>query len=124
MSRWTSNSVVEPVEQRGRAVVAQAAHDPVGRQDRERLAGRVEEQRQDVVEGRVLLARPRHPPLVAIAQRRLVAVVAVGDRDRSARGGGQQRRDGLGGLAVGRDRPEPMADVVVVGQVDVGGAAP
>ena len=37
-SRSTSNSVVEPAEQRRDAVVAQAADDAVGRQDGQRLA--------------------------------------------------------------------------------------
>ena len=75
------------------------------RQDGERLAGGLEEQRQEVVERRVLLARARHPALVAIAQRRLVAVMAVGDGDRTGRRRGEQRRDGRRAVAVGRDRP-------------------
>ena len=48
-------------------------------------------------------------------------MVAVGDRHRSARGGGQQRSDHLDRVAIGRDRPQPVPRPVLVGQVDVGG---
>ena len=94
------------------------------RQDRQRLALRLEEQRQQVVERRVLLARAGHPPLVAIAQRRLVAVMPVGDRHRRR---GRRRDQGCGEirrgtLAIGVHRPESMPDPVVVDDLDVGGA--
>ena len=81
---------------------------------------RLEEQHQDVVERRVLLARAAHPPLVAVAQRRLVAVVAVGDRDRvRAAATREQRRDAASAPSPSAgDRPQPMADAVVVDDVD------
>ena len=96
-SRPTSAShleqLVEAVQEPRDTVVAEAAHDAMGRQDRQLLPGRIDEQRQQVVEGRILLARAAHPAFVAIAQRGLVAVVAVGDEDRAGRRGRDQRRD-------------------------------
>ena len=104
-----------------------AAHEAVGRQDGQRLAGRLQEERQQVVERRVLLARARHPPLVAVAQRRLVAMVAVGDGDRPAAAAAMSaaasvRRVGPSPSA--GDGPQAMADAVVVDDVDVRRAAP
>jgi hypothetical protein len=91
-------------------------------QDRQRLIGGIDEQHQQVVERRVLLARSRHPPLVAVAQRRLVAMVAVGDRHRTAGHGLKERRDRSRRVAIGGDRPEPVVDPVVVGHLPVRGA--
>ena len=90
------------------------------RQDRQRLGGRLEQERQQVVERRVLLARSRHPPLVAVAERRLVAVVAVGDRDGPGARGIGQRRDPVAERPVGLDDPEAVADAVVVANVGDG----
>ena len=84
---------------------------------------RVEEQRQEVVERRVLLARA-----ASSAARR-------GSAAPSRSGGGRRRSSRarraatassgatIGrGVAVGRDRPQPMPDAVVVEDVEVGGA--
>ena len=98
--------LVEPGAEARDAVVAQAANDPVGRQDGQRLVGRLEEQHQQIVERRVLLAGAAHPPLVAVAERGLVAVVPVGDRDRARRP--RSRASVATGVAprpVGGDRP-------------------
>ena len=103
--------------------MGRARHDPVGRQHRELLPGRVHEQRQQVIEGRVLLARPGHPSLVAVAERGLVAVVAVGDDDRPGAGGRDQRLEVGRRVAIGRDHPESVANVVLVGDVGRRGAA-
>ena len=92
----------------------------MGRQDRQRLGGRLEEERQQVVERGVLLARSRHPALVAVAERRLVAVVAVGDRHGPGAGGVGQRRDPVGERPVGLDDPEAVPDAVVVADVGDG----
>jgi hypothetical protein len=92
----------------------------VGRQHGELLAARLEEQRQQVVEGRVLLTRAAHPALVAIAERRLVAVVAVGDGDRTGTGEAGETRHGPVRVPVVRDRPQAMADGVVIDDLDVG----
>ena len=88
------------------------------RQHGERRLGRLEQQHQGIVERRVLLARARHPPLVAVAQRRLVAVVAIGDdQGAGARARAQARTRTIGLARVGDD-PQPVLDTVVVDHVD------
>jgi hypothetical protein len=110
--------LAKPGHQGGDTVLPEAADDPVGRQHRECLTG-VDEEHEQVIEGRVLFARPSHPTLVAVAQRRLVPMMAVSDGDGSRREGREERRDRLGGVAVRRHGPQAMTDVVVVGEIDV-----
>jgi len=64
---------------------------PVRRQHGERLIVDVVQQRQHVVVPRIALARPVHAALLAVAERRLVAVVPIRDGDRTGTRGGQQR---------------------------------
>ena len=66
-------------------------HDAVGRQGRRRSARRVHE-RQDVVPCGVALAGAVPATLLAVAQGRLVAVVAIRDRHGRGREGREQRR--------------------------------
>ena len=76
---------------------------------------------QDVVERRVLLARSAHPPLVAVAERGLVAVMAVGDRDRARlRPPGSAAPPAPSGSPSSAIDPQPVADAVVVGDLDGG----
>ena len=61
--RAIAGSTLEQLAEAGRgaadAVGAEPANDAMGRQDRQRLGGRLEEQHQQVVERRILLARSR-----------------------------------------------------------------
>ena len=90
----------------------------MGREHRQGLVG-VQEQGEDEVERRVRLARAGHAPLVAVAQRRLVPVVAVGDVDGTGVADLGQARDGAVRAVVG-EHPQPMVDAVVVNHVGDG----
>ena len=121
--RFDVEQLVGPAEQLGCTVVTDRPDEPVGREDGQRLGVGFEEQGQQVIERRVLLARTGHPALVAVAQRRLVAVMPVGDGHRSGGRRGDQggREIGPRSFAVGRDGPQSMAHAVVVGDLEVRG---
>ena len=121
-SRRTSNSSPRLPRSRTTPSSPRPREQAMGRQDGQRLAGRIEEQRQQVVEGGILLARTAHPALVAVAQGGLVAVVAVGDDDRPGRGHRDERGQLGGGVAICGNGPQAMANAVVVDDIGRRGA--
>ncbi len=104
----------QAAHERGGSPRSQAADNAMRGQDRERGRG-IEEQHEQEVERGVLL-RGALAPLVPIAGRRLVPVVAIGDEHGTGRGRGDQ---GSGGrtLALVGHHPQPVSHVVVVRHV-------
>ena len=90
----------------------------MGRQDGERASHGFEEEHQDRRPGRIVVGRRTRHPLVPIPQRRLIAMVAVGDQD-GPRGSDadQLRGDGARPLDVGLTGgydPQPVPRAVIV----------
>ncbi len=83
----------------------------MGRQDGQRSRDRLQQQHEDACPAQIGAGHRAGDPLVPIAERRLIAVVAVGQRDRARADPRADVRD-LG--LVGLDPPQPMRDRVAV----------
>ena len=88
-SRPTAGLDVEQLGQHARRAMRRACVEPeqhpVRRQHREGALGRLEDEHQDLGPGRLVLERRASAPLLGVAERGLVAVVPVGERDRIRR---------------------------------------
>jgi hypothetical protein len=81
--------------------------------------GRLEDEHEDLRPRRIVLHRRPAAPVLRVPKRRLVAVVAVGQRDGVGAESRADLRDGLVLLRVLADRggPQAMFDAGVVGQL-------
>src|SRR5450759_3370997 len=115
-------NVEEPLGVRKKIVhafLAQRPNDAVGRQDGQLLLCHFEEEHHHVLGSRIAFTRLVGSPLVAVAQRGLVAVMTVGDGDRLLGGTleKQLRKTGVRPI-LGRS-PEAVSDAVVIGNVHI-----
>src|SRR3972149_1102622 len=97
----------DPSRQRRDAVVAKTQDDTVGREDVQRAGHRLQGQHQDRLAPQGGRVRRSDPPLVAVAERGLIAVVSVGDRER--RRGRDPAQLVRGRAVTGGGPPEPVA---------------
>ena len=79
----TSNSSGSRAPRRSTAVRVEPQQHAMGRQDGQRSLDRLQDEHQDLRPGRRVLDHRPAPTLIAEAQRRLVPMVAVGERDRA-----------------------------------------
>src|ERR1035437_7563360 len=120
----TSNglNVEEPLGVRQKivhALLAQRPNDPVGRQDGQLLRCGLEEQHHDVLGSWVALARLVGAPLVAVAQRGLIAVMTVGDGNWLLRGTLEEQLHETGVRPILVRGPQAVPDAVVIGNVHI-----
>ena len=89
-------------------------HQAVDRQQQAPGREGVREVREDALVRRLRIALARRAPLVAVGERRLVAVVPVRDHDRRGREEALERGDARGS----RERRQPVLDAGVVPRLD------